>query len=53
VLFGLNPGLVTVRRSKQTYGVGVLKHFVHGIHPPGKCYELILERVFAASRTVF
>ncbi|KAJ9596420.1 hypothetical protein L9F63_012583, partial [Diploptera punctata] len=36
VLFGLNPSLVTVRRSKQTYGVGVLKHFVHGVHPPEK-----------------
>lgn len=52
MLFGLNPGLVTVRRSKQTYGVGVLKPFVHGVHPPGKCYELSLKRVFAASRIV-
>jgi hypothetical protein len=38
VLFGLNPGLVTVRRSKQTYGVGILKRFVRGVHPPGKYY---------------
>ncbi|PSN32258.1 Heat shock 70 kDa protein 12A [Blattella germanica] len=36
VLFGLNPTLVTVRRSKQTYGVGVLKRFVQGVHPPEK-----------------
>ncbi|XP_069704029.1 heat shock 70 kDa protein 12A-like isoform X2 [Periplaneta americana] len=39
VLFGLNPGLVTVRRSKQTYGVGVLKRFMHGVHPPEKLIE--------------
>jgi len=52
VLFGLNPGLVTVRRSKQTYGVGVLKPFVRGVHPPGKCAELNLKKVLAASRIV-
>ncbi|XP_021913775.1 heat shock 70 kDa protein 12A-like isoform X2 [Zootermopsis nevadensis] len=39
VLFGLNPGLVTIRRSKQTYGVGILKRFMHGVHPPEKLIE--------------
>nr|CAD7199904.1 unnamed protein product [Timema douglasi] len=36
VQFGLDPTVVQVRRSKQTYGVGVLKRFVHGVHPTEK-----------------
>nr|CAD7598432.1 unnamed protein product [Timema genevievae] len=36
VQFGLDPSVVQVRRSKQTYGVGVLKRFVHGVHPTEK-----------------
>ncbi|XP_077498368.1 heat shock 70 kDa protein 12A-like isoform X2 [Amblyomma americanum] len=36
VLFGLDPMVVNVRRSRLTYGVGVLNRFVHGVHPPAK-----------------
>ncbi|XP_075738050.1 heat shock 70 kDa protein 12A isoform X2 [Rhipicephalus microplus] len=36
VLFGLDPMVVNVRRSRLTYGVGVLNRFVHGVHPPSK-----------------
>lgn len=36
VQFGLDPGVVTVRRSRLTYGVGVLNRFQHGMHPPDK-----------------
>lgn len=36
VLFGLDPMVVNVRRSRMTYGVGVLNRFVHGAHPPSK-----------------
>lgn len=36
VQFGLDPGVVTVRRSRLTYGVGVLNRFQHGLHPPDK-----------------
>ncbi|GLH08106.1 Heat shock 70 kDa protein 12A, partial [Gryllus bimaculatus] len=39
VLFGLEPGVVTVRRSKHTYGVGVLKRFQPGVHPEEKLVE--------------
>uniref|UniRef100_A0A224YPD7 Heat shock protein HSP70-12A n=1 Tax=Rhipicephalus zambeziensis TaxID=60191 RepID=A0A224YPD7_9ACAR len=28
--------VVNVRRSRLTYGVGVLNRFVHGVHPPSK-----------------
>eukprot|EP00062_Callorhinchus_milii_P022316 gi/632979985/ref/XP_007906775.1/ PREDICTED: heat shock 70 kDa protein 12B-like [Callorhinchus milii] len=36
VLFGLDPGVVRVRRSPLTYGVGVLNTFVEGKHPQDK-----------------
>ncbi|XP_022252151.1 heat shock 70 kDa protein 12A-like [Limulus polyphemus] len=36
VLFGLDPTIVKVRRSRMTYGVGVLNRFIHGVHPPDK-----------------
>ena len=36
VLFGQAPGVVRVRRSPLTYGVGVLNRFVAGVHPPDK-----------------
>ncbi|KAK1793061.1 hypothetical protein P4O66_011472 [Electrophorus voltai] len=36
VLFGLDPGVIRVRRSPLTYGVGVLNRFVDGKHPPEK-----------------
>ena len=36
VLYGLDPSIVHVRRATKTYGIGVIKPFVHGQHPPGK-----------------
>ncbi|KAM6956109.1 heat shock 70 kDa protein 12A isoform 2-T2 [Aplochiton taeniatus] len=36
VLFGLDPGVIKVRRAPLTYGVGVLNRFVEGKHPPEK-----------------
>uniref|UniRef100_A0A8C5TA45 Heat shock protein family A (Hsp70) member 12B n=1 Tax=Malurus cyaneus samueli TaxID=2593467 RepID=A0A8C5TA45_9PASS len=36
LLFGLDPGVVRVRRSPLTYGVGVLNKFVEGKHPREK-----------------
>jgi len=36
VCFGLDPSTVTVRRSRQTYGVGVVRHFVRGRHPESR-----------------
>ncbi|KAM3862763.1 heat shock 70 kDa protein 12A [Diretmus argenteus] len=36
VLFGLDPGVINVRRSPVTYGVGVLNRFVEGKHPQEK-----------------
>lgn len=33
VLFGLDPTIVNVRRSRLTYGVSVLNRFVHDYHP--------------------
>ncbi|KAG7265232.1 hypothetical protein CRUP_005435, partial [Coryphaenoides rupestris] len=36
VLFGLDPGVIKVRRSPLTYGVGVLNRFVEGKHPADK-----------------
>ena len=36
VCFGLDPTTVTVRRSRQTYGVGVARRFVRGRHPESK-----------------
>jgi len=36
VMFGVDPTVVGVRRSRLTYGVGVLHRFVPGKHPPVK-----------------
>jgi hypothetical protein len=36
VYFGLDPSTVTVRRSRQTYGVGVCRRFIPGTHPESK-----------------
>ncbi|XP_069954654.1 mucin-2-like isoform X2 [Cherax quadricarinatus] len=36
VQFGLDPGVVTVRRSRLTYGVGVLNRYQKGVHPAEK-----------------
>uniref|UniRef100_A0A5F8H665 Heat shock protein family A (Hsp70) member 12B n=1 Tax=Monodelphis domestica TaxID=13616 RepID=A0A5F8H665_MONDO len=60
VLFGLDPGVVRVRRSPLTYGVGVLNKFVAGRHPPEKllvkdgkswCTD-VFERFVAADQSV-
>ncbi|XP_049771131.1 heat shock 70 kDa protein 12A-like [Schistocerca cancellata] len=39
VLFGMNPEVITVRYSKQTYAIGVLKPFIPGIHRKEKLIE--------------
>ena len=36
VMFGLDPTVVHVRKSRLTYGVGVLNRFVKGKHPKEK-----------------
>ncbi|CAF1325329.1 unnamed protein product [Adineta steineri] len=36
VLFGLDPTIVNVRRSRLTYGVSVLNRYVSDYHPPEK-----------------
>lgn len=36
VLFGLDPTTINIRRLRMTYGVGVLNHFIHGVHPREK-----------------
>ncbi|XP_034495745.1 heat shock 70 kDa protein 12B isoform X2 [Ailuropoda melanoleuca] len=60
VLFGQAPGVVRVRRSPLTYGVGVLNRFVAGRHPPEKllvrdgrrwCTD-VFERFVAAEQSV-
>ncbi|XP_059561627.1 heat shock 70 kDa protein 12B isoform X2 [Myotis daubentonii] len=60
VLFGQAPGVVRVRRSPLTYGVGVLNRFVDGRHPPEKllvrdgrrwCTD-VFERFVAAEQSV-
>ncbi|KAB7507453.1 Heat shock protein 12A [Armadillidium nasatum] len=43
VQFGLDPSVVTVRRSRLTYGVGILNTFIEDVHPPDK-------KVLAAGR---
>ena len=35
VLYGLDPSVVHVRRAVKTYGIGVIKPFIHGVHPQG------------------
>lgn len=39
VCFGLDPTVVSVRRSRLTYGVGVLNRFIPGRHPPAKMVQ--------------
>lgn len=36
VVFGLDPAIISVRRSKLTYGAAVLNRFVRGRHPDSK-----------------
>ena len=36
VLFGIDPSIVNVRRSRLTYGVGILNRFDHKKHPASK-----------------
>ncbi|KAL7668731.1 hypothetical protein ACOME3_009422 [Neoechinorhynchus agilis] len=36
VLFGIDPTIVNVRRSRLTYGVGILNKFIKGKHPNSK-----------------
>ena len=36
MLYGLDPSIVHVRRAMKTYGIGVIKPFVHGMHPIDK-----------------
>jgi hypothetical protein len=36
VCFGLDPTVVTVRKSRLTYGVGVINRFIRGVHPESK-----------------
>lgn len=36
VLYGLNPDIIIERRSRLTYGVGVLRRFNPEKHPPSK-----------------
>ena len=39
VCFGLDPSVVTTRKSRMTYGVGVLNKFIPGEHPESKKFE--------------
>ncbi|CAL1526695.1 unnamed protein product [Lymnaea stagnalis] len=36
VLFGIDPSIVNIRRSRLTYGVGILNRFDSNIHPESK-----------------
>jgi len=36
VCFGLDPTVVTVRKARLTYGVGVMNRFLRGVHPESK-----------------
>ena len=36
MLYGLDPSIVHVRRAMKTYGIGVIKPFVRGVHPKDK-----------------
>ena len=40
VLYGLDPSVVHVRRAVKTYGIGVIKPFIHGLHPNDKVTEI-------------
>ena len=43
VIYGLDPSIVHVRRAIRTYGIGVIKPFIHGVHPEGKYSNKNLE----------
>ena len=52
VLYGLDPAIVHVRRAMKTYGLGVIKPFVHGYHPTGLMKILLfyyIDKVFRFS----
>jgi len=60
VCFGLDPTVVSVRKSRLTYGVGVMNRFVRGLHPDSKlvrrrdvdlCRD-VFDRFVAADRSV-
>ena len=36
VMYGLDPGVITTRRAKLTYGIGVIVPFQQGSHPIDK-----------------
>ena len=36
VMYGLDPGVITTRRAKLTYGIGVIVPFQQGAHPIDK-----------------
>lgn len=36
MLFGIDPSIVNVRRSRLTYGVGILNRFDPDLHPASK-----------------
>lgn len=48
--FGLDPTVVSVRKSRLTYGVGVMNKFLRGVHPESK---LIRRRDVDWCRDVF
>ncbi|CAA9997067.1 unnamed protein product, partial [Nesidiocoris tenuis] len=60
VLYGLNPSVVASRRVTHTYGLGVVKPFLNGIHPIEKlvirggqrwCVD-VLERLIESGQPV-
>jgi len=61
VCFGLDPSTVAVRRSRQTYGVGVVRRFVRGHHPESRLVRRdgvdwctgLLDRFVGAGEPVF
>ena len=36
VMYGLDPAVITTRRAKLTYGIGVIVPFQQGSHPIGE-----------------
>ncbi|XP_014255174.1 heat shock 70 kDa protein 12A-like [Cimex lectularius] len=60
VLYGMNPSIITSRRVTHTYGLGVVKPFLNGIHPIDKlvirggqrwCVD-VLERLIESGQPV-
>ncbi|XP_014294036.1 heat shock 70 kDa protein 12A isoform X2 [Halyomorpha halys] len=60
VLYGLNPTIVSSRRVTHTYGLGVVKPFINGLHPLDKlvirggqkwCVD-VLERLVESGQAV-